>query len=31
MEATVATKEHHSWADDKNEKKPFGDNNQYAV
>ena len=24
MEATVATKEHHSWADDKNEKKPFG-------
>ncbi len=24
MEATVATKEHHSWADDKTEKKPFG-------
>ncbi|MFT6754703.1 MAG: cytochrome c oxidase subunit 3 [Urechidicola sp.] len=23
MEATVATKEHHSWADDKTEKKPF--------
>ena len=23
MEATVATKEHHSWADDKNEGKPF--------
>lgn len=23
MEATVATKEHHSWADDKTQKKPF--------